>query len=53
MICLFVLKGVEERQCQWKERMMSVLPGGLAFVYLIDCLFVSIGIEGGGTRARS
>lgn len=42
---------MEERWCQWKRHMVSVFPGGLVFLYLIDCLFVSIGIQEGGTRA--
>lgn len=37
---------MEEKWCQWKGHMLSVLPRELAFVYLIDGLFVSIGRQG-------
>lgn len=33
--------------------MVSVLPRERAFASLVDCLFIPIGKEGGGTRARS
>lgn len=34
---LLVLKSMEEKWCQWKGHMVSVLSRGLAFAYLIDC----------------
>jgi len=50
---LFCFKSMEEQWYRQKTHMVSVLPRELAFAYLVDCLFISIGKGGGGTRARN
>lgn len=52
--CLFVVRFNKhgEEMVPMKEKYGNCLRGELAFVYLIDCLFVSVGIWGGGTRAK-
>ena len=44
---------MEEQWYQQKRHTVFVLSRELAFAYLVDCLFISIGKGGGGTRARN
>ena len=53
MFLFLFFKSMEEQWYQQKRHTVFVLSRELAFAYLVDCLFISIGKGGGGTRARN